>query len=183
MSFFLTHMTSHSARERNYERDRHYPDKPDKYGEVAPPERITNDFYKHHKFYRILAVERHTMPCDIEARGNLLMRGLDHDSLRYKQLQEAMDCLVNGGGLHRALYDRFGDRQQHDNSYVPEPQREAWRHMRRPEVCLPQDRIVHYTRKRLDILSSMKDARGAASGKLSTHNQFGFASTSNPYLV
>ena len=146
-------MTSHSARERNYERDRQYPDKPDKYGEVAPPERITNDFYKNHKFYRILAVEHHAKSNDIAMRGKLLMLGLDHDSPKYKQLKEAMDCLVNGGGMRRAFYDRDGDLQPHNNSYVPESQKDTWRHMGEPEYSLP------------------------------THNQFGFASTSNPYLV
>ena len=188
-------MTSHRAREKNYEWHRQNPGAPDaygkdEYGKVAPPEWRTLKFYQHHKFYRLLGVEYDATRDQIKARGKKLMRYLNPASERYQELYQAMSCLVYGYHGERTNYDRHGDIQPLHSLHVPaaEGQQEPWYDRRPSEYRLPKPQIldrwnVFEFRKELARLPSTEDAKGAASGKLSTQNQFGFARTWNPYSI
>jgi len=146
---------------------------------------ITNDFYKHHQFYRILGVERHTKIEDIEKRAKLLMSSLPSGSQQYKVVETATKCLTTW--MLRKFYDTDGDWDPRTQLRASESQRHDWGYMRDPEDMEPEHmnprNKVRLSKKQLDLLASMKDEHGAASGKLSTHNQFGSASTWNPYLI
>jgi len=170
-------MRSHRRVHTKYTWGREFTDHANE-NQVARLNWITNDFYKHHHLYRILGVERHTRTKDIAAQGELLMKGADPATKQYKELEIATKRLSNF--LSRDLYDDNGDWNPRTQSFASESQKEDWTHMRKPENLYDD---VYYSRKELAILASMKDEHGAASGKLSTHNQFGSARTWNPYLI
>ena len=172
-------MTSHRRVHTKYAWDRKFTDHANE-NQVARLNHITNDFYKHHRLYRILGVERHTRQEDIAAKGKSKMGGLDPASQQYKDLENATKLLTNWRS--REFYDREGDWDPRTESCAPESRQDAWDRMREPENLWRHGEVT-YSKKELDILASMKHEHGAASGKLSTHNQFGSASTWNPYFI
>jgi len=173
-------MTSRSPSQTRWAWDRHFTDNANKH-QIARLNRITNDFYKHHEFYRILGVERHTAFKDIAERGESLMSVLVPGSEQYEKIKKATKCLTDE--TLRKFYNDEGDgNMKTEDGYASESQREYWAYMRKPENQLRHGDVT-YSKKELAIFASMKHGHGAASGKLSTHNQFGSASTWNPYFI
>jgi len=173
-------MTSHRRVHTKYAWDRKFTDNASEY-EVARLNHFTNHFYKHHRLYRILGVERHTWCENIALRGKILMDRLeDTGSKQYKEIEYATKRLSNVQS--RLYYDQDGDQETRGNLYLSKSQKDYWDHMREPEN-MTRDGDVYYTKTELAKLASLKDEHGAASGKLSTHNQFGSARTWNPYLI
>ena len=196
-------MTTHRAREVNYSHIRNNPEVEQQrwlpIGYRSDVYQKNRRFYQNHKFYRILGLEHDAKYAEVTQRATLLLQGVVEGSDRYYELMPAIHCLTSRS--MRPAYDHYGDKgpvppiphempnarwfpriPSENKMFIPEMQQPWDWDFAEFKKEFTKRQNFEQMKKEFKKKHTEKNAGGAASGKLSTHDQLG-ASTFNPYLI